>query len=1620
MANLQAQTIYSCGSIDQSVCSVLNLPNIVVIETPTSNDYFIGGTFNREYVITLTSIQTIESHIAFTYKPANNIAITSFVYAVDGINYIIPIPSSPNANGEYDLFINLSNHDLVQNDMITLIETFIVTNCSGTNTFFEFVTDNCHCFQGYNPSPVQVNLFTSEIIDINSTNINGMSLTEYCNNEENNTFVLSFTNNGDPNVAATENNIAFLKNLIFGLDHSLINSDITITGPSMNSVSIYQDFSNLILQDWVSVVPGGAYSINFDDENFPANILSNPYENSPINYELNNSLALNESFNLTILDYQTDCANNFSSYKEINKETLISFTEINYENFCGSQFNPRIGHDIILLEEFVWESNILSGGQSITDIQTNHGANLTYNLNEIENYNLLETFATTSCNLPKFYVSVTMPIDYTISTTFLGENDFCVPANPIQWVFNNVNLSPITAVYSENIIGNKRELLIELPADVALNNISQLIVPICLGLESSCGDEGITPIDNFDFQFRQACSNECPDCYLLIDQLTNYLVRHCQGDCGDNAIGSSSFDVERLGAVSSNGASPNVKRGFKCDNLEFSFKGNNLNYSANTGDLYLNLRYRIDEWNINQNITTTNPQQLNILQPVKLTARYNDENFEIYGEELDFYIEYIYNDVITTAGISDNSNTKVFINNGHWDFEGKLMHINIRIDNPITFPNDVEFILECRLLDGATLTNGIHNLEGLRGAFLRWNGGPFEFATDNNIEYSCDDYGSHFEYVKTNSDLKFLIQPPPNNKCEPNFTLKNTTGVSVLDYFPNEIRQIKTLDRTITIDIPPGMQVPMIGGLVDFSLLNVNYVVRTYNQNGIGTTTLSSSNNTIDNPTVNYNSQLEILLPPFNSVEWDTYEESISFALIKECASQSVDFQQTFNYDDILCGGSISVNESQFIASAGISINPSFLGVINNQFIANSNPFTIDVRLELLQNSSTIDNIWIAEAPNNGISIIDIEDITSFNNMIPQIPPFATMQNVESSIWNLQSIYWGNTPSQRNPKDIRITLAYDCATDNQGNINDILSKFLFGFSCTGNLPTGFDSDNELCWSCDAQCMNESCTDNTAGCDANITILPFELNISETQVELTSSEIAQNIPCSESFNTELTLLSTQLGAAQNVELHIKEALVGMQIDQVSVTLFDDNNNEVVTTTITSPTLPLILTGSSNALLQSQLQGLFSIKIEFTFKRLTANLCLEPNNELTYFVVYNNLCEEVINLSNNGAIDNNTSVIVQYQYNYDAQNCPLNTLEIEDLIFYSTTCGDCNGSLSFNVNIGLAPYTYDLKILNTVVSSGSFSNSMNLSNLCEGNYILTVIDNNGCEAQTSFYIAPSLPLSVTADVNQIVVCPGGSGSIENVVVSNGSGNYSYSWSNGSSATELINLTNGTYNLTLTDLTTGCVINESFIINPFSGESLEYYNEINCAFLIPDFNNSGWCGSDNSITFTTTGATPGTVGATCSNTPSSGKRNVWFKFEAPSTREVEVELIPVNGFKNFYISIWKREGNGELAELKRTTDPWSSGCNYTNYVGNGAIAADGLIPGVQYYLMVDNYNSAHGDFQLCFYDKISIDFAQGDELDIPDFDDDGTWCSPTTFSTTNQTAGLTGANCSDKFKF
>lgn len=136
---------------------------------------------------------------------------------------------------------------------------------------------------------------------------------------------------------------------------------------------------------------------------------------------------------------------------------------------------------------------------------------------------------------------------------------------------------------------------------------------------------------------------------------------------------------------------------------------------------------------------------------------------------------------------------------------------------------------------------------------------------------------------------------------------------------------------------------------------------------------------------------------------------------------------------------------------------------------------------------------------------------------------------------------------------------------------------------------------------------------------------------------------------------------------------------------------------------------------------------------------------------------------------------------------------------------TTCGQNNGSVTiFATTGGTAPYSYQ-------ITGYSQQSTPTFTGIPPGNYVATVIDNNGCTQTIGFTIQPST--SVYFDLYVIPTTNGNDGEIQTLITS-GEPPFTYNWSpnvTGQTGSTITGLTTGIYTLTVTD-NNGCTFTKT----------------------------------------------------------------------------------------------------------------------------------------------------------------------------------------------------------------
>ena len=259
-----------------------------------------------------------------------------------------------------------------------------------------------------------------------------------------------------------------------------------------------------------------------------------------------------------------------------------------------------------------------------------------------------------------------------------------------------------------------------------------------------------------------------------------------------------------------------------------------------------------------------------------------------------------------------------------------------------------------------------------------------------------------------------------------------------------------------------------------------------------------------------------------------------------------------------------------------------------------------------------------------------------------------------------------------------------------------------------------------------------------------------------------------------------------------------SISNLPIGSYTVTITDANNCQTTTTaTITQPTDITLQTSTTDVLCFGGNTGTATViatggvgNYGYTWN-ITPNQTTSTATNLpigTYQVIVND---------NNGCLDSATVAI--------NQPSPLTAsiTTIDNICF-----GEVNGSMTANVDGGIAPYTY-------AWSTGT-STTNSISNLPIGSYTVTITDANNCQVTATETITQPTDITLQTSTTD-VLCFGGSTGTATVVATGGVGNYSYTWNTSPNQTTstATNLPIGTYQVIVND-NNGCLDSASIIIN------------------------------------------------------------------------------------------------------------------------------------------------------------------------------------------------------------
>ncbi|MEM9917173.1 MAG: gliding motility-associated C-terminal domain-containing protein [Bacteroidota bacterium] len=173
-------------------------------------------------------------------------------------------------------------------------------------------------------------------------------------------------------------------------------------------------------------------------------------------------------------------------------------------------------------------------------------------------------------------------------------------------------------------------------------------------------------------------------------------------------------------------------------------------------------------------------------------------------------------------------------------------------------------------------------------------------------------------------------------------------------------------------------------------------------------------------------------------------------------------------------------------------------------------------------------------------------------------------------------------------------------------------------------------------------------------------------------------------------------------------------------------------------------------------------------------------------------------------NNGGVDQNLNGLVAGTYTIvvtDGDDCSVtedieitepDELVIDDITPSLASCGLSDGTVSISVAGGTGAYSY---------SWSNGTSEQNATNVPQGNYCVTVTDENGCTVESCAQVDNPNPPSLT-EAHTDVNCKDGTDGTITLTINGGQAPYQYAWTGGLTGDDQNALPAGTYTVTVTD--------------------------------------------------------------------------------------------------------------------------------------------------------------------------------------------------------------------------
>ena len=271
-----------------------------------------------------------------------------------------------------------------------------------------------------------------------------------------------------------------------------------------------------------------------------------------------------------------------------------------------------------------------------------------------------------------------------------------------------------------------------------------------------------------------------------------------------------------------------------------------------------------------------------------------------------------------------------------------------------------------------------------------------------------------------------------------------------------------------------------------------------------------------------------------------------------------------------------------------------------------------------------------------------------------------------------------------------------------------------------------------------------------------------------------------------------------------------------------------------TALFAGTYNLIVTDNSGCVKNLSVQ--ITQNPEIIIKATTTPIeCYGDNNASINIVVSGGVAPYTIVWSNlgSGTFQDNLSAGDYLVTVTDANNC-VQTLNVNipeapiftvNPVVKNISCFGANdGSITLNFVGGIAPVTLTW---NDGAVTGTTRN-----NLKPGSYIVTIVDSKPCTIVRTFIILEPQLLVLQGNITNAFDCANANSGAINLLVSGGSPPFVYSWSNGATTEDLVNIPAGNYLVTVKDAN-GCSKLAQYSINrpPPIVTSVETKTDFNC---------------------------------------------------------------------------------------------------------------------------------------------------------------------------------------------